>query len=88
MTRVSITSGSVLAVYYYINCNFSLLSYGLCYSEILVEFSEKCYWVSEDGPGEHICINIVAGTVGPDGLVINVADTTGGSATGKCCVFV
>lgn len=51
---------------------------------IIVKFTEECYWVSEDGPAVHICVVIVAGVVSSSGLIVNVTDVAGGSATGKC----
>ena len=43
------------------------------------------YSVSEDGSAAEIfvCVEIVAGTVGSDGLTVTVEDEVGGSATGE-----
>lgn len=53
-------------------------------AEIVAKFSEGDRSVVEnvEAPGREICIDIISGTVGPNGLVINVMDN-GGSATGK-----
>lgn len=53
---------------------------------IVVEFTEEIYSVSEDGPAVQVCIRIISGRVGPDGLVINVTNV-GGSATGENLLY-
>lgn len=53
--------------------------------EVQVEFSEPLYSVSEDGSAAEIlvCVEIVAGTVDPDGLTVTVENEDGGTATRK-----
>ena len=58
-------------------------------SEIVAQFIQATFPVSEDGSADpvQVCIEIVAGEVGADGLMITV-ERSGGSAMGEKKIVV
>ena len=53
------------------------------FADILVRFTTTTFEMEEGSDQTEVCVIIDMGTVGEDGLVINIVDIIGGTATRK-----